>query len=132
MDDLGEIRDSKIISAFGFADATASKIGIGVSRIELDGLGIVRNGLIDVALFPIGAATIVVVLALRLDLERLAEIANRQVDLFFSAVGDAAVAVNVGVMRIDFDRPCEIGDGAAMVAFGAEGSPAIEIWAGIG
>ena len=35
LDDLGEIRDSKVASALGLEDGTAVKVGVGVLRIDV-------------------------------------------------------------------------------------------------
>jgi hypothetical protein len=52
--------------------------------------------------------------------------------LIGSAVSNAAIIVNIGVLRIDFDCLGEIRDGAIIVAFGAERAAAVGVRTRIG
>ena len=73
MDDLGEIRDSKVVSALGLEDGTAVKVGVGVLRIDVDCLGIVRNSAVDIVFGSVGGAAVVVCIGVaRFDFDRLA------------------------------------------------------------
>jgi hypothetical protein len=48
-DDLGEICDGKVVSAFGLEDATAVEVGVGVPWIDVYCLGVVRDSPVDIA-----------------------------------------------------------------------------------
>ena len=98
MDDLGEIRDSKVVSALGLEDGTAVKVGVGVLRIDVYCLRIVRNSQVDIVFGSVGGAAVVVCIGVaRVDFDRLAIIFNRPVDLVVGAISDAAIVIVIGV-----------------------------------
>jgi hypothetical protein len=88
----------------------AVDIGIGVFRIDLDRLVVVRDRLVVLALCQIRDAAVDIGLRkFRIDLDRFGFVRDRLVMLALRRIGGAAVDIGIGVFRIDL-RPRR-GDG---------------------
>src|SRR5262249_34513160 len=94
-------------------------------RLELDGLVVVVDRVIVVALAELGVAAVEVSFSRRLELDRLVVIRDGTVVFAFLVVGHAAVVVGAGEFGVELDRLVIVRNGAVIVAFEAVADAAI-------
>ena len=125
------VGDGLVAQAFGFIRDAAIFVGVGVLRVERDGLVFVGDGLVVQALGIIGEAAIIVDLGvLRVERDGLGVVGDGQIVQALGVIDIAAIGVGIDRLRVERDSLGEVGDGQIVQALGVIDIAAIVV--GIG